>query len=324
MDKFKTTLEKIHEELKDSRHTLLLSHQNPDGDAAGSSLALAHFLCVNKLAFTLFNVDRPGPHFGFMPGSHAFTNDPAVWKKAEFDLLVVLDSSDLKHTGAEEEIKAQRHSFKTINIDHHFTNDNYGDINLVLPDASSASEIVFHLLDHKRAITKEIATCLLTGIMTDTGGFQNSATTPGAIEVSSRLMNKGANIKQVAKYALDQKPVNTLKLWGRALERLKINEKNKIISTVITKKDLEECNATEEAMEGVANFLNELDQAKDGVVMVLSEREKGKVKGSLRTTNGLIDVSKLAKILGGGGHKKASGFTVDGQLREGPDGWEII
>ena len=77
-------------------------------------------------------------------------------------------------------------------------------------------------------------------------------------------------------------------------------------------------------MEGVANFLNELDQAQDGVVMVLSEREEGKVKGSLRTTNALIDVSKLAKILGGGGHKKASGFTVEGKLKEGPDGWEIV
>ncbi|MBU0732486.1 bifunctional oligoribonuclease/PAP phosphatase NrnA [Patescibacteria group bacterium] len=324
MDKYKTTFENIHIELEKAQHVLLLSHKSPDGDATGSSLALAHFLHVNDKEFTLFNINKPGSHFEFMPGHYAFKNDMSVWDKEEFDLLVVMDSSNLNHTSVDEEIKRQKHDFKIINIDHHISNDEYGHINLVVPDASSTSEIIYHLLDHKRAVTKEVATCLLTGIMTDTGGFQNMATTPGAIDVSSKLMNKGANIKQVAKFALDQKPVNTLKLWGRALQRLKINEKNKIISTVITTQDLEECNATEEAMEGVANFLNELDQARDGVVMVLSEREDGKVKGSLRTTNGLIDVSKLAKILGGGGHKKASGFTIDGKLKEGPDGWEIV
>ena len=324
MDKYKDTFQEIHLELEKAQHVLLLSHKNPDGDATGSSLALAHFLNTNNTEFTLFNINKPGSHFEFMPGHYAFKNDLEIWDQSNFDLLIVMDSSDLKHTGVEEYIDQQRHDFKIINIDHHFTNNNYGHMNLVVPDASSTSEVIYYLLDHKRAVTKEVATCLLTGIMTDTGGFQNMATTSGAIDVSSRLMKKGANIQHVAKYALDLKPVNTLKLWGRALQRLKINEKNKVISTVITKKDLEDCNATEEAMEGVANFLNSLEQAKDGVVMVLSEREQGKIKGSLRTTNELIDVSKLAKILGGGGHKKAAGFSVDGTLQEGSDGWEII
>ena len=160
--------------------------------------------------------------------------------------------------------------------------------------------------------------------MTDTGGFQNSATTPSAISVASELMNKGANMQHISKFALDQRPVNTLKLWGRALQRLKINKKNKIISTVITRQDLIECNANETEMEGVANFLNELDQAQNGVVMVLTEREPGKIKGSLRTTNPLIDVAKLAKILGGGGHKKAAGFSINGTLKENNGGWQIV
>ena len=211
-----------------------------------------------------------------------------------------------------------------INIDHHVTNGNHGEHNLVIDDASSTCEVLHHFLDYKKAINKNIAACLLTGIITDTGGFQNMATTPLAVSIASRLMKKGVNINQITKFTLQQKPVNTLKLWGRALSRLKINKKDNVISTIITKKDLDDCNANEEALEGISNFLNEMDEAQNGVVMVLSERELGIIKGSLRTTNELIDVSKLAIILGGGGHKKAAGFSIDGNLKETKDGWKIV
>ncbi|MBU0671048.1 MAG: DHH family phosphoesterase [Patescibacteria group bacterium] len=314
----------IKKEIDAAKNILLITHKNPDGDAAGSMLALASFLEKEDKNFTCLTADPVGDNLVFLPNSLAISQDAGIIKKEKFDLLFVLDSSDLKHTNMEEEINEIRNDIKIINIDHHFTNIKYGDINHVIDDASSTCEVLFYFLDEHRAVNKTIATCLLTGIMTDTGGFQNSATTPGAINIASTLMNKGVNLQHISKFALDAKPVNTLKLWGRALQRLKINNKNKVISTVITQKDLDECNATEEAMEGVANFLNELDQAQDGVVMVLSEREEGKVKGSLRTTNPLIDVSKLAKILGGGGHKKAAGFSVDGKLVETENGWQIV
>ena len=324
MEKYQKLFDQVHIELEKAQHIMLVIHKNPDGDATGASLALSHFLEKNNKNHTCFSKDKLGSNFAFLPKNDVFNHDEKIWKNNDFDLIITLDSSNLDHTGVEPHINNHKNRVKIINIDHHITNEKHGHINLVVSEASSTCEIVHYLLDAKKAINKAIATCLLTGIITDTDGFQNMATTPSAIETASRLMKKGVNIGSITKLTLDQKPVNTLKLWGMALQRLKINKKNNVISTVVTRQDLIDCNASEEALDGIANFLNRLNEAENGVVMVLSEHEPGKIKGSLRTTNPLIDVSKLANILGGGGHKKASGFSIEGKLEETDDGWQIV
>lgn len=321
MEKYKNTILEIHDEVEKARCILLVVHKSADGDAIGAQLALSHYLDSLEKEHVCFSIDALSANLEFLPKSQYVSSNMADLNK-KFDLIITLDSSSLDHTGIEDEIQAKK--IKLINIDHHVTNGNHGAYNLVIADASSTCEVLHHFLDYKKAINKNIAICLLTGIITDTGGFQNMATTPLSVSIASRLMNKGVNINQITKYTLQHKPVNTLKLWGRALTRLKINKKNNVISTIITNKDLEDCNANEEALEGISNFLNEMDEAQNGVVMVLSEREPGVIKGSLRTTNELIDVSKLATILGGGGHKKAAGFSIDGNLKETKDGWKIV
>ncbi|MBI2410635.1 MAG: DHH family phosphoesterase [Candidatus Kerfeldbacteria bacterium] len=315
----------IFEAIDRAQHVMLVMHQKPDGDTAGASLAVAHYLDIIGKPHTCFCVDTLSPTLHFLPGKEKITTSPEHWHpaNAQFDLLIVFDAGDLKYSGIADYVDKLSHDFTIINIDHHATNAQYGHINLVMTTASSTCEIVHELLNSANVLNKQIATCLMTGLITDTGGFTNLATTASAITAASKLLLKGANLRQITNHTLQNRSVNTLKLWGRALERLTQSHSG-IVTTVITQQDLEECGATETAIEGVANFLNSLDdQTTAKAVMVLYERTPGIIKGSLRTTHPLIDVSKLAILLGGGGHKKAAGFTVPGRLQCTNGQWSI-
>jgi len=190
-------------------------------------------------------------------------------------------------------------------------------------DAASTTDILFRIFNHNRfRINKEIATCLLTGIITDTGSFSNLATTPQSISNASELLINGARAKDIINNALTKQSIGVLKLWGRAFSRLIKNSHTNIAITVVTLKDFKECGVENESAEGIANFLNNLNGAK--AILVLKEQSDGTIKGSLRTTQDNIDVSKLARVLGGGGHKKAAGFTIKGKIEETKGGWKIV
>lgn len=315
----------IFHEIDRAKHVMLVMHQKPDGDTAGACLAVAHYLDTIQKPHTCFCVDALSPTLRFLPGMEKMTSESRHWHpdQANFDLLIVFDAGDLKYSGIDHYVDKLTHDFTIINIDHHATNTQFGDHNLVVTNASSTCEIVHHLLNSVQALNKEMATCLMTGLVTDTGGFTNLATTASAVEAASQLLLKGANIKSIAKRTLRTRSVNTLKLWGRALERLQMTPSG-VVVTVITHADMEECDAPEHAIEGVANFLNAIDdQTGAKAVLFLSEREPGIVKGSIRTKHPLIDVSKLATLLGGGGHQKAAGFTVPGHLVQINGRWLI-
>ncbi|OGY88056.1 MAG: hypothetical protein A2233_04650 [Candidatus Kerfeldbacteria bacterium RIFOXYA2_FULL_38_24] len=305
-------------EITASQHVMLVTHQNPDGDAVGSTLAMAHFLENMQKPYTCFCVDAPPKSLAFLPGVLNISNNPDHWlaTRAKFDLLIALDAGDLKHAGITDYLVKLKHKFKIINIDHHVTNKNFGHHNLVDPTASSACEIVHEFLSAINALNKKIADCLLTGLITDTGGFTNLATNASAIGIASKLLLQGANLPKITTHTLQNRSVFSLRLWGRALERLQTSPSGMVV-TVITQKDLTDCHATEEDVSGVANFLNSLDEQKDArAILVLTEQNNNKVKGSLRTTHPLMDVAKFATILGGGGHKKAAGFTLSAKLFE--------
>jgi len=192
----------------------------------------------------------------------------------------------------------------------------------VIKEASSTSEIVYKFLNHFNfEINKNIATCLLTGILTDTGNFTNGATTVSALKIASDLLIRGARFNQITFSTSKNKSLAILKLWGRILSRLEENDLG-VVFTVITLKDLEESELDREALEGVANFLNNLAGLR--IILVLKEEENGFIKGSLRSNDDVLDVSEIAKFLGGGGHKKAAGFTIKGQLVEVDGKWKVV
>lgn len=323
MSNIKSIQKQIIGEIEKAQHIMLVSHQRPDGDTAGAALAMAHYLEGLGKDFTCFCCGELSATLKFLPKAGNYKCDHSVLSQTKFDLLIVLDSGDLKYAGIEDHIKELSHEFKIINIDHHPTNDHYGDYNLVIHEASSTCEIIHDLLDGVDALNKNIATCLLTGIVTDTNGFSNLATSAASIEAAGKLLLHGANLKQITQFTLEHRPIDTLRLWGRALERLNKDEATGTVSTFITYDDIKECDAGAEALEGVANFLNSLDEAKHNMVMVLTERERGVIKASVRTTSPLLDVSKFAKMMGGGGHKKAAGFSIKGSLIKTDYGYRI-
>lgn len=310
--------------IKQARHVVLVSHQKPDGDAAGSVLAMAHYLDAIDKNWTIFSLHELSPNLRFLPNSQSWQSDHGLWQSDHFDLIIVLDTGDLKYAGIHDYIQNLSHEFKIINIDHHPTNTNFGHYNLVLPEASSTCEIVHAILEETKFIDKKIATCLLTGIITDTSGFFNMATTSKAVQISSQLLLLGASIKEINQNTLQHRPINTLRLWGKAMERLYQHPQTGIIMTVITQKDLIMANAENSAIDGVANFLSSLSEAKNNAIAVLSEIENNNIKVSLRTTSPLLDVSKFAKLMGGGGHKKAAGYIINGSLIQTKYGWKII
>ncbi|EKD79520.1 MAG: hypothetical protein ACD_41C00050G0006 [uncultured bacterium] len=320
---FKKTYAQIIDAIAQANHVLIVSHRKPDGDTIGSGLALRHYCATLGKPVTNFCIDPAAEYLHFLPDAYQLGPHNEVWESPDVDVVIVVDSGDLRYAGVAELVTQLPSPYTLINIDHHVTNPGYGTINLVDSTASSTCEIVYHLLDSVRAVDHSIATCLLTGLITDTGNLTNLATSASAVHVASKLVAKGANLSLIGKHALNHRPFNTLRLWGRALERLHEDPKTGMVVTVLTLQDIHECNADDEAVSGISNFLNGLDEAAHKAILVLTQTEPGVIKGSLRTTNPLLDVTEFAKLYGGGGHKKAAGFTMSGNLAITPTGYVV-
>jgi phosphoesterase RecJ-like protein len=314
------TFTKIHDAIKGAKEILLIAHQKPDGDTLGANLAMANWLRDEGKHFHIFCLHPVPPHYQYLPLWQHVKSTEDELQHIPFDLVIAIDSSSLSYSGADALLAKLKGKPTIVNIDHHGTNPHFGDLNVVDATASSACEVMYRFFTHVGGhISRDMSTCLLTGILTDTGGFSNLATTHEAMEISGALLKRGAKFNAITNNTVRNKTVTTLKLWGRALDRL-TRHANGVVSTVITQADIVECEATEEDTEGISNFLNALQDAK--VIMVLKERD-GQVKGSLRTTEPDVDVAAMAKQFGGGGHKKAAGFSVPGHLVQTSHGWRI-
>jgi phosphoesterase RecJ-like protein len=231
-----------------------------------------------------------------------------------------LDAGDLGHAGVGEYL-GESDRARIINIDHHVVNAEYGAVNLVESRASSTSEIIYRLVkSFGIRFSPEAATSFLTGIITDTSFFVNAATSTEAMAAAGEMLQAGAEYNKIHRRLFKNKSLMAIGLWGKAFLRLSYNTEYGIATTAIKLSDYEGSEG-EEAMEGITNYL--CATLKVPVILALREVAGGKVKGSLRTVTD-IDVSALAKAFGGGGHKKAAGFTVDGRLEETEEGWQIV
>lgn len=303
--------QKIHAHLLQAKKTIIVPHQNPDGDAIGSAAALFEFMEQNNRPAEIFCVSPLPVKFAFVPHSHRIQNIESIILDHNVDTIVVLDSGDLRYAGIDHLL--HNHRATIINIDHHPTNENYGHYNLVIPTAASTTEVLHYFFKVNHIpINHRLATALLTGLTTDTDNFTNAATKSDTLQIASGLVHAGGNINLINIKTVKNKNINTLKLWGVVLSRLEKHPETNITYTYILQSDLEEHGVDETESEGIANFLNRLDNTP--IALILKETKNGKIKGSFRTTEEDIDVSALAKIFSGGGHKKAAGFTTDGTI----------
>ena len=301
----------IYQEIKTANNILLISHKKPDGDTLGSNLALVNLLKKKKKNITSFCADPIPENLQFLPNSHIMTDDHKMFIE-KYDLVITLDCSNLEYAGVDGLITALPLGYRFINIDHHVSNPGYADINLVIHEASSTAEVLYRLfIDWDIEWDEDIANSLSCGLVTDTNGFKNPATNYLALSAASDLINKGANVYKTIQATVNQNNVGDLRLWGRALERLHKVDHYNLIYTWMTIQDFEECQVDASAAEGIANFLHILKEGK--IILVLREGQDNTVKGSLRTTSN-VDLTKLAGLFGGGGHKKASGFSFPGKL----------
>ena len=313
-------------QLFDAAHTIaVVSHQKPDGDTIGSNLALSLLAeDLGKHAIS-FCADDPPENFQFLPRLERFTSDISLLSTFPIDLIITVDGGDLTRMGIEHVVKAWNGSntLSIVNIDHHAVNDFFGTVNIVDSSAASTTYILYRIFQEwKAAITPDIATCLLCGIMTDTGSFSNLATTAEAMQVSSELLGLGGRMKEVVKNTFQNQSLRSLKLWGKAFSRLKRDPATGIVTTLITQEDLDELRANSEDIEGVTNFLNTIENAE--MVIMYVQTKMDEIRASLRTTKEDGDVLKIALQHGGGGHKKAAGFTRKGRVEETPTGWHFI
>lgn len=313
-------MQKFNSILDSAKEILLTTHQRPDSDAVGSVLAMAQALTQKGKKVTVHTPDKPPEFLSYMVGFENIQQN--VLPLTKYDLIIAMDHSNINRTGLAEEIKK---SGKTlVVIDHHATSDRVGDLIFVLPDAAANCEILSEIIPHLGVkIDTHIATALLTGIVGDTGSFQHAGVSSHVMQISSFLMEQGANLRAIMRAMYGGRSLSALRITGRALERVQANPATGAAVSVITQKDLEECGATLEDLTGVVNLLNSIPET--SFSFLLTEYEKGKIKGSLRSEpEKQVDVSKIAVQFGGGGHKLASGFEVAGTLVRDETGWKII
>ncbi len=317
--KFSQEFNTLNFVIKESENILLFAHSRPDGDTAGSVLALKEYLkTLGKNAdiacYDLF------PEFLKNLSEENFIN-PNTLDISKYNLIIAADSVERGFQKIEDRI----HENQVVALlDHHPDITIQGDINVIDPKYSSVCEIMYDFFTfNKIPINRKMATFIMLGILGDTGSFQHSNTTPRVLEISSELMKKGAPLPKIVETTFSNKSISTLKLWGKAFEKAKINSDNGMIVSVLTKQDLEECHAGSEDIAQVSGILNTVPGTK--FALVLSERDGDIIKGSLRSEEYKgVDVSKIAAQFGGGGHKLASGFEIKGKIKETENGWEIV
>jgi len=307
----KTLLDEVGTLLREANNILIFSHRGPDGDTIGANLALRQALQEQwGKSVTSACVDPPPAYGQIIKGAYEYVND---FDPKEYDLFIAVDcGADYMTKFNESKPEIFDGSVPLINIDHHPSNNRFGTHNLVHDEAAAAVFTVYHLLNYfEFKITRDIATALLLGLYYDTGSFMHSNTTKEVLEMAAQLLAKGADQSTVVKTLLKTKPISQLKLWGRALKRVRLNEKKAAISAV-TERDYDECQANPEELTGAIDFLNAVEGSRFSIL--LKEDRKGNIKGSMRTQRDDVDLSALAGKFGGGGHKKASGFTIPGRL----------
>ena len=272
------------------------------------------------LDVSLACIDEIPRNFHFMTPWKEYQRD---FNTDDYDAIIFMDCGDKRMTKFQE-AKPEILSPKTfkINFDHHPTNDFFGEINFVNTDASSTCEITFEVLKKLGIkITPEIATCLLFGLYTDTGGFVHQNTTPITYTYASELVQAGGNISKISRNFFYNHDLKKFKLWGKVLKELYITEDGAAIIGVY-RKDYESMGATRQDLGGIIDIISSIENVKYSVL--LSEDEKNNVKASLRTRRDDIDVKALAEKYGGGGHVKASGFTIPkGHLKKVVK-WKIV
>ncbi len=308
--------------LKASDHVLIASHKNPDGDAIGSLLAAGISMTAMGKRATLYNESPIPAVYRFLPRVETIVS--RLDGRDDFDAALVLDCGQIDRVGAAA-LPVVGKTPVVVNIDHHATNTGFGDFQLVDPEACATAEIIYRLVNRMDiAIDADMATALYTGIFTDTGSFRFANTNQAAFAVCDQMVARGADPYTVAKHVYGTYSLGRIKLLNRALDSIEISDNGRLSLMTLTREMFDETGTQPEDVDGMINYARRIRNIK--VAVLIQEHSNGRAPGarvkgqgrfhvSLRS-DGAVDVSRIASLFGGGGHRNAAGFTVQTDITD--------
>jgi phosphoesterase RecJ-like protein len=308
-----TAIDRVAAEIRSRERFLLTAHEGPDGDALGSLLGMHHLLTQLGKDSVMFLAAKEFPlpiEYRFLPLEEVFHEAPADMADRT---AVFLDCGNIDRMPVD--FLAADGVF-TVNIDHHHDNTLFGDVNLVEVDASCTAEIVYELAVLLRArITAEMAAALYVGLVTDTGKFMYENTNARTHRIAADLIEAGVDVDETYRRLYEHVPIEKLRLLSRALEGIQHHCDGRLVLAYIAAADYEASGAGEEMTEGIIDHLRSVEGARvAALVRDLGDRGRAARKVSLRSSDGAVDVSAIAREHGGGGHKRAAGFSTDLEL----------
>jgi len=309
-------MDQIIQHIKDSRHILIVSHTEPDGDCVGSLVALGLALAKIDKQITMFNPSPIPAVYRFLSGTERIVQQ--VKKADTYDLVIVLDCGDMVRVG---EAGAEVDKIPVlINIDHHVSNTGFGHIQLIDTDACATAEIVYRLINALQIpFDKAIATSIYTGILTDTGSFRFSNTNQAAFAISSAMIDAGVKPHRVAQRVFGTYSLGRIKLLNMALNSIEISNNGKLSMMTITRSMLNTTGTNTEDVDGMINYARRIEDVKVAALIHEIKNGAGKFTNmnryhvSLRSDSS-VDVAKIAGRFGGGGHASAAGFQIESTL----------
>jgi bifunctional oligoribonuclease and PAP phosphatase NrnA len=310
-----TSIRKASEALKKADSIVIAVHVQPDGDALGSMLSMMQFLkSIGKDVCMTWGdkIEIPSQYqwMPFIDKVTTFENCEAQNRCNKSALLLTLDCASEHRLGLMEKYLPDFGA--VINVDHHIDNTKFGSINVLDFKAAATCEIIYNvLIDLKAGLTADIANCLYAGIVTDTGKFQYTNTGAGTLRIAANLIDSGAEPNMIFHHIYENITFGGLKLMARVIERAKIMEDSKLAYSYIKLNDLSECGIT---MAETETFIDQLRTAKEAdAAVILKETADAKLRASLRS-KGYIDIGAIAREVGGGGHRNASGATFEATI----------
>jgi phosphoesterase RecJ-like protein len=311
----RSDLQAVADAIRAHDRFVVVAHENPDGDALGSLIGMTFALrALGKDAVMFLAGDAPLPgEYRFLPLADLRRSLP---DDMEERVLLAVDCANERRIGPDDE-PLQRAKL-VIDVDHHHDNSRFGAVNVVVPDASSTAEIVRDLLrELDVALTPEIAEALYVALVTDTGRFQYTNTTPKALRLAAELVEAGADVHGIFRHVYETVQFAKLKLLARALDRAQLFEGGRLVVSYLLREDFAEVGAEEPYSEGIIDYLRQVE----GSEMVALIREPPRDEGpprrvSLRSSHDEVDVSAIARQVGGGGHRQAAGFSSSREIGE--------
>ncbi|MQN00634.1 MAG: bifunctional oligoribonuclease/PAP phosphatase NrnA [Lachnospiraceae bacterium] len=298
---------KLDDYLKDVKTMAVSGHIRPDGDCIGSVLGVYNYIRKTHSDIQIIPYLEPVPgDFLFLPGVDKLKR-ANKFDTTNYDLFVACDCGDISRLG--DSGVYFTNAVKTICIDHHETSGHFADINYVFPEASSTCELIGEIIDNDK-IDRDIAECLYTGIVTDTGCFQYNSTHRSTMEFAGELMEKGIDYSFIVDHVFYERSEKQFRMLGVAINNAELFDGGKVIGSYVTLDQMKKYDAAPKNMEGVVSTLRSVS----GVVVAffMYPTENGEYKVSARGADDTVDLSKLAAEFGGGGHKRAAGFSLDG------------